>query len=116
MKKVLLYLLLPTIVAFNIFMANALKNGAYNFLLFSNVEILTDDENIQWDQLRLEIKDCVCNSGIKKTGKTLQCTEEGTLEQCSETQQGSNACYDAHLFPPGINILCEGKDYFTILP
>ncbi len=34
-----------------------------------NVEILTDDENIQWDQLRLEIKDCVCNSGIKKQEK-----------------------------------------------
>ena len=102
MKKVLLYLLLPTIVAFNIFMANALKNGAYNFLLFSNVEILTDDENIQWDQLRLKTVKCECPNG--KKGSSLRCHADGTMEHCSETQQGSNACYRSF----STNLLCEG--------
>ena len=115
MKNLFSYLLLTAVIIGNIFMANTLKNGS-NYLLLSDVEILTDDENIQWDLLKLDIKDCECKSGIKKKGKTLQCTEEGTLEHCSDVQQGSNACYDANLFPPGVNVLCEGKDHFTVLP
>ena len=47
--------------------------------------------------------ECVCADG--KKGKTLKCTEDGDLEKCTESQQGSNACYKVSIVNGGL-VLC----------
>ena len=63
-------------------------------LLEQNVEALTGGD-IGMENLKLKQVSCTCSNG--KTGTTLKCRKDGDLEDCTPTQQGSNACYKASL-------------------
>lgn len=65
--------------------------------LLENVEALTNREggSGNWEGKRLKMVDCRCSDG--KSGKTLHCEPDGTLEPCTATQQGSKACYKVGL-------------------
>ena len=53
---------------------------------------------------RLKMVDCECPDGT--TGQTLSCKPDGDLELCTDSQQGSAACYKVGFF--GLKLLCEG--------
>ncbi len=59
-------------------------------LLQANIEALTQKES--WEGKSLKVVECTCPTTGKK-GDTFRCEEDGELEPCSATQQGSNACY-----------------------
>jgi hypothetical protein len=63
----------------------------------------TDEKD--WSKLKLKWVKCTCLDG--KKGNSLRCSSNGDLENCSVTQQGSNACYKAKI--TGINMLCQGS-------
>lgn len=58
----------------------------------ANLEALTRVED--WEGKKLKIVSCTCPETQKK-GDTFKCEDDGDLEPCTETQQGSNACYKA---------------------
>lgn len=59
-------------------------------LLEQNVEAITGGD-VGTENLKLKQVSCKCSNG--KTGTTLKCRKDGDLENCTPTQQGSNACY-----------------------
>jgi hypothetical protein len=69
----------------------------------------TDEKD--WSKLKLEMVGCRCpetGNNSNKRGETLRCTNTGKLENCSATQQGSNACYKVGF--SGLSLLCQGTD------
>ena len=58
--------------------------------VLTNIEALADDE--AWKGKKLKVVDCVCPT-THKTGTTAKCEKDGTLEDCTKTQQGPSACY-----------------------
>lgn len=48
-----------------------------------------------WQGKKLKMVPCKCSNG--DNGKTLKCDPAGDLEDCTVTQQGSNACYKVGL-------------------
>lgn len=70
--------------------------------LLKNVEAISNPEpgggsgsDDSWKGKRLKTVSCTCSNG--KSGTTLHCKTDGDLEPCTETQQGSNACYKVGL-------------------
>ena len=59
--------------------------------LLSGVEAFAQDE--AWTGKKLKDVTCSCNDGSGKTGFSVKCRNDGTLESCSATQQGSASCY-----------------------
>ena len=72
----------------------------------ANVDALSRYESPSEDEKRLKMVECVCADG--KKGKTLKCTEDGDLEKCTESQQGSNACYKVSIVNGGL-VLCTNS-------
>jgi len=68
--------------------SNSNSNGS-NYLE-SNASALSSSSNGNGVK-RLKQVSCTCTNG--KSGTTLKCRVDGDLEQCTPTQQGSNACY-----------------------
>ena len=56
---------------------------------------------------KLKTVKCTCQN--QKKGISLKCRQDGTLESCTPTQQGSNACYKTKISTNPLEILCEGS-------
>ena len=78
----------------------------------ANVEALagaTDDSS--QDYGKLKIVNCKCDNG--KSGYTLRCRPNGTLEKCSATQQGLIGCYKTKKsFSNPIDLICEKAESY----
>ena len=62
-----------------------------------------------WEGKKLKGVTCTCPNNTK--GFSLKCRDDGDLENCTSTQQGSNACYaEKVLFgiTTGLKMLCQG--------
>lgn len=55
---------------------------------------------------KLKAVKCTCPN--QKKGFSLRCRQDGNLESCTPTQQGSNACYKAKLSTNPLDLICEG--------
>lgn len=75
-------------------------------LLFEFTNATADIEYNPGD--RLKEVDCTCTL-TGKTGRTLRCKIDGKKELCTETQQGSGACYSSWTG----GLLCEGSTGIT---
>ena len=58
---------------------------------------------------KLKKVSCYCPSPVDKSGSTFKCSDDGKLETCTSTQQGSNGCYKATILR-GIILLCENPE------
>jgi invasion protein IalB len=77
------------------------------FVIMNEVHALASPES--WEGKKLKKVDCTCPN--KDKGWSLRCRTDGDKEQCTASQQGSNACYQTKVLPkPDVVLLCEGDD------
>lgn len=85
------------------------KHDMISILVDQNVEALTDPAGEGWwEGKKLKAVDCVCSNGDE--GFTLLCKDDGTLEDCSATMQGSQVCYRTPtVFNQTLNSMWRGQ-------
>lgn len=79
------------------------NHDSVSVLIDENIEALTNPDEPEWVGKKLKKVDCTCPNG--NSGFTMKCKKDGDLEDCTATQQGSNACYKVNL--SGVKKLCD---------
>jgi len=86
----------------NLLVFNSVKTVSVMLQFGGEIEAMAQNEG-NWEGKKLKIVDCTCPDN--KKGQTFKCNDDGNLESCTSTQQGSNGCYKVGLL--GISLLCE---------
>jgi hypothetical protein len=102
---------IATMSAYNVKLSIGKTNHAMQLVSFQTISALTQESN-NWEGKKLKLVECTCKINNKdRIGDTFRCRINGNLEQCTITQQGSNACYNVGMF--GISIMCENPISFA---
>lgn len=103
-KKLFVSIFGVMVSAFVVMGISVNNHDSISLLVDENIEALSNADEPSWSGKKLKKESCTCPNG--GSGFTLQCRTDGTLEDCTATQQGSNACYKVTL-TGNLSLICN---------